>query len=707
MAFFDGTFSSPSQDGAPALGLPLQRELEFFASETTRRFVQAPSSLFTPQLNVRTFFWNYLTYSDDLTNAAWTKLSTDTIGTGNTDPEGNATLCKVKESTNNGAHGVSQSPAVNSGGLCFGVIVAPAERTIVRLRLNNATDGDLAKAVFDLSAGTVVSGTGAITQMANGFFWCSVSGTATVTNSVAYVEIGQNSSTFSYAGTSGDGLYAWHATLLQQLAVGPAVLTTSATRGVTCPLIDSTDPISYLCEESVPEEDALKLGVARWMRKYARVPRETNVPSSIIVVKPDIPTTGANLNGYVANTNLQYLVGPCYFLQTGALAFKRNINIPVWELYRCVRATGDTGPIISNNVTGGTYTLTFGGATTASINWNDTAATVQTRLNALANITALGGCTVTGSYTTGFTVTLATLTNATVDTSSLTNSAGTISATIYGSYNGYYQTVSIGPNLTGGTYKITILAQQTAAINYNASLSSIASAINALANVTSAGGVTVTGAGLSGGTINIVIQFNYAAITGQANSLAPTGSSIAASLSNAAGSVQVVNLYGANSRIVSVPNHGFLANDTLVIAATANANSQTPTNAYFDITSFTILDANTISLQTTGANLWSTITTINYLGALRIQNYQPAPINVRCQRITDFYLPGVSPGILTALDIPMPAAQSDPAQFLYGMVSATTLNYEVGDMQVYQGPILQIAKKVVTVADLNVTTVNL
>src|SRR6266568_8310591 len=50
---------------------------------------------------------------------------------------------------------------------------------------------------------------------------------------------------------------------------------------------------------------------------------------------------------------------------------------------------------ITGSPTGGTFTLTFGGQTTAAINWNDNAATVQTRLQALSSIGA-GNALVTG-----------------------------------------------------------------------------------------------------------------------------------------------------------------------------------------------------------------------------------------------------------------------------------------------------------------------
>jgi hypothetical protein len=50
---------------------------------------------------------------------------------------------------------------------------------------------------------------------------------------------------------------------------------------------------------------------------------------------------------------------------------------------------------ITGSPAGGTFTLTFGAQTTAAINWNDPASTVQTRLQALSSIGA-GNALVTG-----------------------------------------------------------------------------------------------------------------------------------------------------------------------------------------------------------------------------------------------------------------------------------------------------------------------
>lgn len=71
------------------------------------------------------------------------------------------------------------------------------------------------------------------------------------------------------------------------------------------------------------------------------------------------------------------------------------------ETNTAVVGTAPTIPVkntiqrINSTLTAGTFTLTFNGNTTAAINFNDSAATIQTRLQALASIGA-GNVTVTG-----------------------------------------------------------------------------------------------------------------------------------------------------------------------------------------------------------------------------------------------------------------------------------------------------------------------
>lgn len=711
----DGNFTTAFQpDGARIMSLPLQGDQEYFATWTEWNYL-ATAAYYNPLLSQRTAYTNLLTWSDDFTNAAWTKTNL-TVGTGGTDPEGNATLCKLQENTTNGAHQASQAITVSAGPLSFGVMTLPGERTILRLRIHNATDGDIGLAIFDLGAGTVTAtaGTAIIKKLLNGFWWCALSATPTVANSTLFADLGQNATTFSYAGTTGSGLSIWHATVITGLVPGPAIMTAGATQSVTCPAVDQNDPISFLAIENAPDPGLLNVGVAKWSRTYSRIPKETNVPGSIIVSKPDIPKTGILLTPYLENGSAAWIVGQpfvgaCYLLTlSGVLTFNRNVNFPTWDLYRVAAVTGDTGPTPALAPDGGTYTLTFNASTTANINYNDVAATVSTRLNALANVTQLGGVLVTGSYTAGFTITFNAIPLFTIDTSSLT---GSFTSRVYGSFGNSFAAVQVGSGVTGGTYTLTIFGQTTAAIAWNAAPATIQAAINALSHVTTAGGVTILGTPqFLPGWVAFNIRMNLAAITGSTAAIQPPGSVVFAQLVNGPyyGYNQIVTVYAAVARVLVVPSHGFQSSDSLcLLGTTTPLTSQVPSLAYFDVTTFTVVDVNTIQLNVTGQEFFASTPLMLYVGAKRVTNYQSGPINARCRVVTDYYLPGVSPGITSGDDVPLATVQSDPQQFLGGMVAAPTLNYEVGDLKNWTGPILSATKRTVRVADLGVTTFNL
>lgn len=98
---------------------------------------------------------------------------------------------------------------------------------------------------------------------------------------------------------------------------------------------------------------------------------------------------------------------------------------------------------ITGAPTGGTFTLVFGGQTTATINWNDPASTVQTRLQALSSILS-GNALVTGGpgpgtpYVVEFTSALgyAAQGNITLGTNSLTGGSSP-SVSIVHTQNGF------------------------------------------------------------------------------------------------------------------------------------------------------------------------------------------------------------------------------------------------------------------------------
>lgn len=155
--------------------------------------------------------------------------------------------------------------------------------------------------------------------------------------------------------------------------------------------------------------------------------------------------------------------------------------------------------------TGGTFSISYGGSTTAALPYNATVEEVQFALNGLTALAPQGfipdvqKVTLTGAPT-GGTFTLAfggqitsslpyNATGAQVQTallalSSLGPALGGVSET---------RQVSLSGSPTGGTFSLTFGSDTTGPIAYNATSTTVANALNDLTSVTSAGGVSVTG----------------------------------------------------------------------------------------------------------------------------------------------------------------------------------------------------------------------
>jgi hypothetical protein len=290
--------------------------------------------------------------------------------------------------------------------------------------------------------------------------------------------------------------------------------------------------------------------------------------------------------------------------------------------------------------TGGTFTITAFGDTTAAINWNASAATIQTALNLLAGVTARGGYTV--------------------------SSAGTSNGVP--GFRADLPAIAI----SGGTYTLTVLGQTTAAIDYNDSIADIQTAINALSNVTARGGVIVSGAGFASGKISITITFaNIPSFTGSAASLTPSGT-ISIVPTNSQGINQAISFATniASSRVVTTTAvHGISASDNIYVNETAVVAA-----------GFSVIDTRTIALNATSGML-TTADAITFIGRIVGVNYVAGPKETRCNYVTDFYLPGVTSGIATAADIPIPDYHGDDESLVEAIFAGTTeININTGQL---------------------------
>ena len=156
---------------------------------------------------------NLVTYSSDLSNAAWTKsnstITADTIIA----PDGALSGDKLVETTANGVHSASVNSTVTNGTTyTFSAYVKAAERGWCVVQLQSAVF-----AYVNLTTGAVGTTVGSpvvtVTSVGNGWYRIAVTAAATSTsiNSVIYTSTGDT--TVSYTGDGYSGIYIWGAQL--------------------------------------------------------------------------------------------------------------------------------------------------------------------------------------------------------------------------------------------------------------------------------------------------------------------------------------------------------------------------------------------------------------------------------------------------------------------------------------------------------------
>lgn len=159
--------------------------------------------------------WNLVEQSETFENASWLKFDASATANATTAPNGTTTADKFVEGTGSSIHRFNQGLSIESGqSYTFSVYAKASERTRILLRTNNGSaDQDT---YFDLTNGTIISGTGTIESVGDG--WYKVSRSLTATTSVSsnfitqllLVNTGTNT---SYTGNGTSGLFVWGAQL--------------------------------------------------------------------------------------------------------------------------------------------------------------------------------------------------------------------------------------------------------------------------------------------------------------------------------------------------------------------------------------------------------------------------------------------------------------------------------------------------------------
>lgn len=245
---------------------------------------------------------------------------------------------------------------------------------------------------------------------------------------------------------------------------------------------------------------------------------------------------------------------------------------------------------------------------------------------------------------------------------------------------------------TGGTFTLTAFSQTTAALAYNATASDVQTALNGLSQVANKGNCVVTG-NLKDG---FAIAFSNPAFTVDVTSLTPSGSTAAVSITDSdIGRLQSIIFAGTLAfRDVYSPNHGISNGGVIYI--------KDSTTYYGGISRYLVVDANTVRLTLLYGDAYVVASPITEIGPRTRAAYKPGSSTVRCRRITDYYLPGVTTGITTADDIPLPINQADATALLLAILAgAGAINVEVGDIFTYrESPILGLTRTEVDAIDI-------
>lgn len=155
---------------------------------------------------------NLADHSEDFTRSNWGKVAATITANATIAPDGTATADKLVE---NSAAAAPHYVRLNSVALVNGaeysasIYVKAAERTRVHLTLFNGSTDDIT--IYNLADGSIVSGSGQIESVGNGWFLISntLTAAATTTTNFAFQVQLNNGTTNVYDGDGSSGAFVW------------------------------------------------------------------------------------------------------------------------------------------------------------------------------------------------------------------------------------------------------------------------------------------------------------------------------------------------------------------------------------------------------------------------------------------------------------------------------------------------------------------
>lgn len=162
---------------------------------------------------------NVITYSEVINAAIWNKTGTAVIANGFLAPDGMLTADKLNETATSGLHHVTRTSTYSANQTyTFSIYARASQRSVIALSTAvNASWAQTLTTFFNLSNGTVQSGTGVIEPVGNGWYRCSITATMGSSNASAGFHVFINGNT-AYEGVAGNGVWLWGG----QAEIGPA-----------------------------------------------------------------------------------------------------------------------------------------------------------------------------------------------------------------------------------------------------------------------------------------------------------------------------------------------------------------------------------------------------------------------------------------------------------------------------------------------------
>lgn len=199
------------------------------ATNDTPRFDYDPVTHAAKGILIEEARTNLLKYSDQFDNAYWGKANSTISANEESAPTGIIGVDRLVESASSGKHEIyfSSIPVTAGAYYSFSIYVKAKERNQISVEFQTAYFGaNITR--YNLLSESVMSGSGSITYVGNGFYRCQKSVIATASgNATAYIGL-WNGTTNNYTGDGSSGLYIWGAQLEQGTFPTSYLPTTSA-----------------------------------------------------------------------------------------------------------------------------------------------------------------------------------------------------------------------------------------------------------------------------------------------------------------------------------------------------------------------------------------------------------------------------------------------------------------------------------------------